>query len=347
MPAKRFCTLFFSITAAAFVGIAMLNFLVDPYAQYSPEMLRPLVQTSRAEKVALFRKLPAPPEGLILGSSRVLKFEPDYLHEKTGLRFFNAGVNYAKSEDHLALVRYFENEHHVRPRMIVLGLDLSSFSDGNPIDARLLSDPCLSPQLKDVVPLEQRVHRWKELLSWQQTKNSIKSIKLAVTQSYPQQDAESFRPDGLLVYHEREAQLSQGTYDFDAALAYNQNEYQQLYRGFDRLSLLRCRRFERLAEHCRQQQIALYVFLTPMHPELLEYIRDCSTFDQRRTQMVRYLEIAAERYGYSFVDFSDIRSFQGSPELFVDGIHPLEPNTRRMIDILVQTGPKKHQYAVQ
>jgi hypothetical protein len=53
-----------------------------------------------------------------------------------------------------------------------------------------------------------------------------------------------------------------------------------------------------------------------------------------------------------FVDLSRLESFAGDPKQFVDGIHPLEPNTRRMIDRLVPVGERtsgelESRYALQ
>lgn len=346
MPPKRFCAVIVVLSITAWASVACLNFIVNPYAQYPVRWFKPLVQTSRAQKVLLMGQMSTPPEGLILGSSRVLKLEPDYLQQKTTLSFFNAGMNYAKPEDYLAVLRHYHDQTGRLPRMVVLGLDVTSFSDANAVDARLLCQPELARQIPDVINFRDRYRRWQELLSWQQTKMSIQSARGHLSGGTGRPVTESYRPDGLLVYHEREAQIADGAYDFKAALDYNKREYKQLLAEFPRLSQRRCQLLEALVQLCRKGDVQLVVFTTPMHPELVDYLSSTTPLTERRTELVRYLQRAADRHHFQFHDLSDIQSFSGNASLFVDGIHPLEPNTRQMINRLLTPSPIA-TYAVQ
>ncbi len=346
LPPKRFCALILVLSITAWASVACLNFVVNPYAQYPVRWFKPLVQTSRAQKVALLGQMTTPPEGLILGSSRVLKLEPEYLQEKTTLSFFNAGVNYAKPEDHLAVLRHYQAETGQLPRMVVLGLDVTAFSDANAVDARLFCQPELARQIPDVINFRDRYRRWQELLSWQQTKMSVQSLRRQLSGTDDAPPVESFRSDGVLVYHQREAQMADGAYDFQAALDYNKREYKQLLADFPRLSRRRCQLFETLVQLCRSGEVQLVVFTTPMHPELVDYLTSTTPLNERRTELIRYLQTAADRHRFQFHDLSDVRSFSGNASLFVDGIHPLEPNTRQMINRLLTRSPSA-TYAVQ
>ena len=334
------------LSITAWASVACLNFIVNPYAQYPVRYFEPLVQTSRAQKVLLLGQMAAPPDGLILGSSRVLKLEPDYLQEQTTLAFFNAGMNYAKPEDHLAVLRHYHEETGRLPRMVILGLDITAFSDANPVDARLLCQPELARQIPDAINFRDRYRRWQELLSWQQTKMSIQSLRRQFSGDTDEPAVESYRPDGLLVYHQRESQIAEGTYDFQAALNYNKREYMQLLTEYPRLSQRRCQLFETLVRLCHEGDVQLVVFTTPMHPELVEYLSSTTPLLERREELVRYLQGAADRHHFQFHDLTDIGSFSGDETLFVDGIHPLEPNTRQMINRLLTPSPTA-TYAVQ
>lgn len=92
MSTKKFSWVVIGLSANLCLLIAITNYVVNPYSQYSTKVIAPLVQTSRATKVALMQRHDHAPEGLILGSSRVLKVEPAYLRQKLGLEFFNARV---------------------------------------------------------------------------------------------------------------------------------------------------------------------------------------------------------------------------------------------------------------
>jgi|GEM_PF-2005355 len=328
---RQFCLVTGGICALAFGAIAALNYVVNPYAQYRTQVLPPLVQPSRAEKLSLLTNMSPEPSGLILGSSRVLKLEPNYLEDKTGLRFFNAGVNYGKPEDYLAFLRLYRQHFERAPEMLVVGVDVVAFSDGSPMDARLLGNSKLCGTVPDIIPFEDRFHRWKELLSWQQLKMSAKSMKRELKGEAEESPQESFRDDGLIVYHQRESELAEGTYDFESALDYNRGEYQQLYAGFDSFSLKRCEAFFKLVESCRSDGTRLVVFLTPMHPNLQTHL-EASNYDKRRDKVRWFLEYLRDEFDFAYVDLSEVTSFDGEPDHFVDGIHPLEPNTRKMID---------------
>jgi hypothetical protein len=305
-----------------------------------------MVQTSRATKVNLLGRMKPAPAGLVLGSSRVLKLEPHYLESKFGMQFFNAGVNYGKPEDHLAMLRYYHCQFGTYPRLVVLGLDVHGFSDALPFDARLLSNAALVRQIPDAVGWEARWQRWKELLSWQQSTASVKSLCHHLRGRADPEPAESFREDGLLVYHDREQQMAQGTYDFDAALAYNKQEYRQLFANFDRLSPHRIKLFHALVKTCNQHNTQLVVFLTPMHPALADYL-GTTCYPQRRGELAHFLSSQAAAMRFAFCDLSEIDQFDGDPAVFVDGIHPLEPNTRRIIDRLTQQMKTTAHYAIQ
>ena len=206
--ARRFCAAVVLWAVTAWAAVAALNFIVNPYAQYPTQLVPPRVRTSRAQKLQLLNQMQPAPEGLILGSSRVMKLEPDYLQALTGYEFFNAGVNYGKPEDALAWVRYYQQHVGRAPRMIILGLDVAAFADDPPVDARLLSLPALAEQVPEAVRWRDRGRRWQELLSWQQSRASLQSLLLLATGSQPGAEDESFRADGLLIYHLREQQTA-------------------------------------------------------------------------------------------------------------------------------------------
>ncbi|MFN9914302.1 MAG: hypothetical protein ACK53L_17065, partial [Pirellulaceae bacterium] len=90
----------------------------------------------------------------------------------------------------------------------------------------------------------------------------------------------------------------------------------------------------------------VYLFNTPFHPELQRSLEPLPYFAQRQQEAKRLLELLADRYGVSIADFSDIESFEGDESDFVDGIHPLESNTRRMMDQLL-ANPGAKRYALQ
>lgn len=334
------------VSVAMFVAIAATNFVVNPYAQYGGTWIEPLVQTSRATKVQLLTSTKTAPEGLILGSSRVLKLEPAYLQEKLGHDFFNAGVNYGKPEDFLAMLRLYQSHVGTLPRTVVLGLDVHGFSPTLPMDARLLSNQHLAGEIQELIPLDDRFNRWKELLSWQQTTSSLKSLKRWVKNETDESPIESFCDDGLLVYHQREREIAEGTYDFAGALDYNKHEYRQLFAGYDKLSAERIETLKTIVDTCASNGSRLIIFMTPMHPELINHLSDTS-YAARQAELKEHLAHKASLGRFVFNDLSTVQTFNGDAGQFVDGIHPLESNTRKMIDLMVRNAETGGQYVIQ
>lgn len=351
MSSRAFVATVLGLASIAFLAVAALNFCVNPYAQYPTNIVEPLVQTSRAQKIALLSQHAAAPDGLLVGSSRILKYEPEYLQTRLGHTFFNAGVNYGKPEDHLAFVRFYENKFGCLPKTLIVGLDVHGFNDNLPTDARLLNNRELVCRIPDAVPFTDRFQSVKELLSWQQTMSSIRSLKRTSDESTDDTPSESFQDDGLIVYHDREQQIAEGRYDFAAALDYSKREYKQLFAGYDKLSEKRLQLFLETVNTCRAAGSQVTVLLTPMHPELSAYLADSTTYQERHADLVHFLTEQSQSHvgnkGFGFFDLTDIATFGGSPEPFVDGIHPLEANTRRIIDRLFAASAKESQYAIQ
>jgi hypothetical protein len=80
---------------------------------YRSPTITPLLQarldvaSDRMQKTDLIQRLTAPPQVIILGGSRALRFDPAYLQKRTGLTGFNAAVTGARPEDAWALVSLF------------------------------------------------------------------------------------------------------------------------------------------------------------------------------------------------------------------------------------------------
>lgn len=347
MSNRKFVATVLGISCTAFLAIAILNLYVNPYAQYPTEFVEPLVQTSRAQKTQLLSQLPSPPDGLIVGSSRVLKYEPHYLQQRLGQTFFNAGVNFGKPEDHLAFLRFYQNQFGQLPKTLVVGLDVHGFNGSLPTDARLLNNRQLASRIPDAIPFADRFQSVKELLSWQQTMSSVRSLKRRAAEDHDETSIESFQSDGVIVYHQREQQIAEGSYDFTSALNYNKREYKQLFAGYEELSKKRLGLFLETVKTCQNAGSKVVVFLTPMHPELDEYLSDATTYHDRRSELIQFVTEQSRSRGFAFHDLTEIEEFGGSADLFVDGVHPLETNTRRALNRLFAIPAEESQYAVQ
>src|SRR5262249_25509091 len=120
--------LFLSAVLGSLAAVAALNWLVNPWALYPPRLVMPRVADGRAAKCFLPRQVQRPPEQLVLGSSKMMRFEPRRLEERTGLRTFNAAVAGASVADYVPFYRFATEEVHAPIRRVLIGIEWQSFS---------------------------------------------------------------------------------------------------------------------------------------------------------------------------------------------------------------------------
>ena len=346
---KPFAITVVSIALLCLFCVAALNWLVNPYRQYSSHLLAPLIRDSRSEKVALFELQRSTTEGLILGSSRTMKFEPSYLHARTNLRYFNFGVNHGRPEDFLAIVQLYSNSTGHFPKSVLIGVDVASLNDVVPSDARLIAEPKLYSCIRNKIPWTEEFDRLSQLFSYQQFVSSLKSLRnnlIANSSVAVPNPFEVYDPDGVIQYLQRQAERKEGKYDFEKAIRHDQKELMSVFGNMTRLSQRRLGYLQEVVAQCEQQGCQVTLFLTVHHPTLRKTLSRKTEFERFELDARIALQRIADECQARFVDLSSLDTFGGDPNEFVDGIHPLEPNTRLMIDRLFPKSPEA-QYAIQ
>ena len=81
------------VTALVMGAVLALNVVADPYGSVGTHLFPTVTTSDRTVKADRIEALKQPPELVVLGSSRSMRYEPSYLEKKTGLKTFNAGVN--------------------------------------------------------------------------------------------------------------------------------------------------------------------------------------------------------------------------------------------------------------
>ena len=346
MNPKHFCLCVTSFVCISLLSVSTINWVVNPYGQYSPNCLQPIVQDSRSEKVELIERLVTAPQGLILGSSRALKFEPEYLQTKTSQTFFNFAVNHGRPEDFLAIIRYYRNRYGCFPKTLLIGVDIASLNDVVPNDARLCAEPRLYSFARDTSSWNDGFERFSQLFSYQQLASSIKSIGNCIRPTHRTEIEQKFRPDGVIEYIKRQSEMQAGTYDFESALAFNEKEFIAVFQQFREPSQRRLGYLQETLRLCEANDCQVYLFATVSHPRLRERLASHTKFLELEEKALNAITEMAMNFNVKFIDFGTVEKFAGDPDCFVDGIHPLEPNTRRMIDRLLHRA-NEASYAVQ
>lgn len=310
------------------VGMAGLNLLVNPWRVYPARLYPPLVQDSRPQKCALLRQVQPPPEQLVLGSSRVMMFEPALLERLTGLRTFNAGVEAGTPVDSLALFRLATEGRGAPVRSVILGIDTLCFFEGKKARPDLAANPDLAPYLGEERRRAGQAARLWQLFSSRQTRDSWKVLR---RRTPGEEEVEA-------LYDERggpSAFILEAT-AAQRRLNFAQPANRQLSAGFlnpRRGTPPDLRDLERLLAHLRRRRVRMVGVLLPCREPLWERWRTTG-FLPRVAAAQAEVATLLRRYGGRCVDFSRVAAFDGDPADFYDAIHPTIENCRRMIRTL-------------
>jgi hypothetical protein len=344
---RNFAFAFVFTVVGSLTVVAGLNYFINPLNYYQTDRFPPLVQTTREEKVAHLLAMKQPPDGLILGSSRVLKFEPAYLSEQTGRSFYNAGVTHAHAEDHVAMLRFYRENFAQWPAVIIIGVDEFAFSASEPVDRDLVATPQLADQLTDFISINDRLQPLRSLVEWQQTKLSLRSIKQHALSHHSLTKVESIQPDGRIVYHQREQEIADGAYDYQSAVDYNIQEYAQIVSRYHAVCPQRVQVLADTLLQCADSGSEIVLFFTPLHTTLHQHLAVEPNYERRMAELGHAIGQIAISTKSSVHDFTDPKTFNGDLREFVDGIHPLEINTRKMIDAMLRADSGGNKLAIQ
>ena len=126
----------------------------------------------------------------------------------------------------------------------------------------------------------------------------------------------------------------------------NVREFLAVFNPFREPSLRRLGYLHETLRPCQANNCQVYLFATVSHPRLRERLASKTKFLEVEEKSLSAIKELALNFHAKFIDFGSVEKFAGDPDCFVDGIHPLEPNTRRMIDRLLPR-TSEASYAVQ
>jgi hypothetical protein len=325
---RRFTLAFLRLLLLLLCGVATLNFGVNPMSLYPTRLFPAVLMNSRADKIALLRQLQHEinkPKALIIGSSRVMKIEPSDIKKVTGYPAFNAAVDSAMAEDYYALVRFAEEKANLDLRMVILGLDVEAFHNARLEDDRVLAVPAL----RGYLGVSGFGHDWKaftELFERQQTSLSLHSLRAVATHRSAVNS--HFESDGYLRYDKWERDRQGGSFDLQANIKDSINEYGPRFRNFSQLSAERLNYLERTIRYCFEHGIAIIMFVTPLHPDV---IASLPNYEPRHRELQAQVGRLCAKYSVPLLDYSDIAAFGGNPRYFYDGGHVDERNSHLIV----------------
>jgi hypothetical protein len=329
--ARRFARLFAGLVTAWLLGTAGLNWLVNPWALYAPRLLEPRVADDRYRKCGLLRRFQPPPEQLILGSSRTMRFEPRLLEERTGLRTFNLGIPGAQPVDYLTLYRFATEEVRAPVRSVTLGVETPAFFGHERNYPALAANTELARFLPKQAGVPANTTRLAMLLNPAQTSDAWASLlHLLGLRRRSDPPWRRLEADGFQSRSNHDEERERRRFNLAREVRAQLKSDYLNRRDVDTAAF---RDFDRLLVLLERRGVRTVVFMTPSLEASREYWRRHGLIEAEQSVAARIRSMAVA-HGARFVDLSTVESFHGDPAEFYDAIHPTVVNTRRMIDAL-------------
>ncbi len=335
---NRFVRVSLATAAAVLLAVGVANLAIDPLATFGTGLVRPVVFSDHAERLPLVDRLPAPPEVVILGSSRALKAEPGYLASRTGLRGFNAATSNGKAEDGFAYAHLFHDRYPDTRIRHVWFLEVEAFRH-LPASPQLLAKDALARHFPASLRGGSRLDDIQRLFEWGTVKSSVKALRWAATGRRPGNVAE-LAADGFRVVDAHDRSERAGV-PFETRLAVSIGTARSFIRGIERdgLAPQPRRYFEEAIAAMNSWHSEPVIVLGPVHPDYRRALGPAA-YDRLNALLDAYLTSLAPRLRFTVVDARDLASFGGSPAEFYDGIHLRLPNMRLLLDLVArEAGP--------
>jgi hypothetical protein len=343
----RFLAVFLAAAAALAALYAGIARAVDPRGEFGSGVFPVVESDARAEKMRLFRAYAAEaaPSGLILGSSRAMKVHPRTLERATGQRFFNFAVDNARAEDYLAIYRWVRQQG-VRPRLLVVGLDVEALHDDDRAEASLLHDGALMATLGNGGPAERGLlapfrgsaavrlaKQYKATFTIEYLNDMVTAARLLLFPRSRPVPLMEFEPDGYLRYRRWELQRAAGRFRFDQDLERCLTKSLGRFEAMTRLSGRRRAYVQELADEARADGVRMVVWITTLHPLTTRYLEGHTSYAALLDGTREYLRsLAAD--GVAGFDFSRPEAYEGTESGFYDCLHIDETNADRVMAAL-------------
>jgi hypothetical protein len=329
------------ITALVMGAVLALNVVADPYGSVGTHLFPTVTTSDRTVKADRIEALKQPPDLVILGSSRSMRYEPSYLEQKTGLKTFNAGVNgIGGTADAWAMTQFI---HEVWPDShpnYLWMVDVESFVPFE-VQARTANEPRLAKFVGAATagqgPVELAKAIWQNrttLFSLDTAKDSVRLLlyrdKAKNSQSKYQKQ---ILADGVL--KQRLWTKKEWNKRWPNSVQRYSDLYKNVYHKPDTASEVY---FEKTLKFMNEQGATPLIVLTPINPKLAKVL-DPLGRTIRHQQVVSYIESLQGKYQFKFLDLTDPSLFGFDPKQFYDGMHMTTVNTEKALDyILKQTG---------
>lgn len=297
MTYKQWAVFTLSLTSFILALIVTINYVIDPYGIYHYSGKSYNYQKSIESDPYLFKAFQSKkyqPKAIVLGTSRAMRLNPPFIKSLTGEDAYNIGLSAANPYINY---RYLEYMLKVNPNLntVYLGLDFEVF------DNHLLNHASFNEKRLNSFFYTQDL--FATLLSEKALKDSHKVImdNLNKTTTYTEN---RYLGDG----------------SFDETLVYppgiNQGTLQAIPSSFQ-LSSNSILYFKKIKELCEQNNLNLYVYISPVHAIILETYwqnNNWTEFEDWKRKLVEVTPVW-DFSGYHEISMSSLRDSENYNDL--------------------------------
>ncbi|HDS29649.1 MAG TPA: DUF1574 domain-containing protein [Firmicutes bacterium] len=323
----------------------LMNFIVDPYGVYNTGLVPRGDINHYDKKLDMFIEFRPPAEAVIIGSSRVLSYDPDVVTELTGKSCFNFWLPGARTETYYAVMRLLlDNGADID--MVILAIEPESFHPSLPVEPEARFTPEYSKYF--IYNPEIRSNAFQKaglLFSFSQMGESITQINRLI-KAQAGQDKLDYRPNGFATWRHWEKQIEDGTFNLESRIDERVRKYAERSMGlsdFNSVGATRMKYWEDFLSICSERNIRVVAFIPPNHPRLAKILRELEA-DSVIATVSDYLAETISGVGGVFADYSDIESFSGDPNDFYDEIHMRPKNGELLLKHLFSHNAGNRSY---
>ena len=327
------------VALVVMAAVGTLNTLADPYGLIGMKLLPTVTTSDRTIKADAIEALKEPPQIVVLGSSRSMRWMPQHFTKVTGLRTFNAGVNgIGGTADAWAMVNFIHDRFPDSDPYYFWLLDVESFVPFK-IQGRTANEPRLAQYVEGsgtvrktpTAILRQAWANRSSVLSLESAKDSVRVLmnRKKVKRIYDDY-RKRFKSDGTMA----DRPLTKG--EWKSRWPKSVKRYTDLYTdAYYTLDPTAKKYFEDTLSFMNENGAKPLIVLTPINPKLREYV-DPLGWPERHHEVLDYLESMQKKYDFEFIDITDITTWDGDPEGFYDGVHMTVDNTARATDYVLK-----------
>ena len=330
---------------AALILAAGVNIIANPFAIYGTSII-PRPPGMYEKKFILYDDYQPPPRALILSNSHIMTFNPEVVEEITGKRCFNFWLPGACTETYYAILRMVLEQKNNEIDLVIVGTGIEALHPSLAIQPEARFIPEISQYfIHDRFGQANIFDKLGLLFTIGQLRQAaaliVANLRHRLDEDFhPGQPRLEYRENGVTLQATAEAMIEAGTFDLEERIrarlrSKRYTEEGPVIKGWTGISETRKKYWIDFLELCRENDIDIYVFMSPVHPLLLELAAEQNTGNMFE-EADEYMAATVAEYGGVYRNYLDPESWGGDPDLFYDEIHMRPQNSDILLGQLLE-----------